>query len=645
MVRRLNDAKGELVGHALFALNVAAITTSLAGVQVANGYVEVFQPVDKSKPVVLAKGGNLADRVGTASLRLKIAGTGWVVGYWAPDVSMAADSAEGIPMWMVAVLLVVIAGTVVAVGLRRRKANKAEALLPEAAAGVGLSEKLAVLSKTGELPPESPDPVAEQSPSAPGDPAEPASDGASPAGSLPKQKVDSSIFRAYDIRGIVGKTLDADVVRSIGRAIGSEAHERGQQTVVVAADGRVSSPELLEALTEGLRAAGRDVINVGPVPTPVLYFSTHYLDTGSGVMVTGSHNPADYNGLKIMLAGDTLSGDDITALHTRIESGDLKSGAGNLQNMEVVDEYIRRVSEDVPVALGNSFKVVVDCGNGIAGAVAPKLIRSLGHDVVELYCEVDGKFPNHHPDPSDPKNLADLIQAVQDNGADLGFAFDGDGDRLGVVDTAGNIIWPDRQMMLFAEDVLQRNPGAEIVFDVKCSSRLTKVIEKLGGQPVMWKTGHSFIKSKLKESGAPLAGEMSGHIFFKERWYGFDDAIYAAARMLEILMGTGKKPTEVFAELPEGFSTPELKINMAEGENLAFMQQLLDGNFFADGEIVTIDGLRVDFPDGWGLVRASNTTPALVVRFEADTAEGLTRIQEQFRSVLLGLEAGLELPF
>ena len=342
-----------------------------------------------------------------------------------------------------------------------------------------------------------------------------------------------SILRAYDVRGIVGETLTPQIVRELGRAIGSEAYDRGQQTLVVGCDGRVSGPELMESLIDGLRSTGRDVIDVGRVPTPVLYFATHYMNTGSGVMVTGSHNPPQYNGLKIMLGGDTLFGDDITALKTRLQGGEIAGGAGSLQSMEVVDEYVRRVSEEIPVALGGALKVVVDCGNGIAGVVAPKLIRALGHDVIELYCEVDGNFPNHHPDPSDPGNLEDLIAAVRDNGADIGFAFDGDGDRLGVVDGTGRILWPDQQMMLFARDVLSRNEGAEIVFDVKCTNRLALVIAKLGGKPVMWKTGHSFIKNKLKESGAPLAGEMSGHIFFQERWYGFDDALYAAARMLE----------------------------------------------------------------------------------------------------------------
>lgn len=455
----------------------------------------------------------------------------------------------------------------------------------------------------------------------------------------------AAIFRAYDIRGIVGKTLTPEIVREIGRAIGTEANERAQQTIVVGRDGRTSGPAIQEALVEGLRAAGRDVIDVGAVPTPVLYFATQHLNTGSGVMVTGSHNPPEYNGLKIMLAGDTLFGEEIRHLRERIVSGELARGDGRLQSMEVVDEYVRRVCEDIPVALGNSFRVVVDCGNGIAGDVAPKLLRALGHDVVELYCEVDGSFPNHHPDPSDPKNLADLVSKVKEEGAEIGFAFDGDGDRLGVVDPKGNIVWADRQMMLFARDVLSRNPGAEIIFDVKCSNRLAKVIQQLGGKPVMWRTGHSFIKSKLKETGAPLAGEMSGHIFFNDRWYGFDDAIYAAARMLEILMGLKRAPVQVFSKLPAGVSTPELRVDVEEGEQAKLVAKLVEAEGFSRGKRSTIDGLRVDYADGWGLVRASNTTPSLVMRFEADDDAALARIEGEFRDALQKVKPGIELPF
>ena len=457
--------------------------------------------------------------------------------------------------------------------------------------------------------------------------------------------VSPSIFRAYDIRGVVGETLSREVVYEIGRAIGSEAAERGQPTIVTGRDGRVSSPELGEALAAGLQAAGRNVIDVGPVPTPVLYFATCHFDTRSGVMVTGSHNPPEYNGLKIVLGGETLFGRHIAALRTRILGGSVHTGSGGYERRDVVEDYVRRIREDLPPAWEHAFKVVLDCGNGIAGAVAPALIRALGHEVIELYCEVDGRFPNHHPDPSQPENLGALIDAVREHEADLGFAYDGDGDRLGVVDAAGNVIWPDRQLMLLAADVLSRHPGAEIVFDVKCSRRLGEFIRARGGIPVMWKTGHSFIKKKLRESNAPLAGEMSGHIFFGERWYGFDDAIYASVRLLEVLMRLGSPPCEVFAGLPGGFSTPEIRVDMAEDRHHVFMENMARGDRFASGEVTRIDGVRVDYADAWGLVRASNTTPSLVLRFEGDTPEALRRVQAEFRDALLALDPDLRLPF
>ncbi|MDD2816226.1 MAG: phosphomannomutase/phosphoglucomutase [Thiotrichaceae bacterium] len=452
-----------------------------------------------------------------------------------------------------------------------------------------------------------------------------------------------SIFRAYDIRGIVGDTLTPEIVTQIGKSIGSEAEARGQKTVVVARDGRLSGPSLIAALTEGLRAAGRDVIDIGMVPTPVLYFATHYLKTGSGVMLTGSHNPPDYNGLKIMLGGDTLSGDAILALKTRIDKAQFVHGAGKVEQQDIAQAYIERVTKDVK--LSRPFKVVVDCGNGVAGVLAPKLIRALGCEVIELFCEIDGKFPNHHPDPSQPKNLEDVIAAVHQHKADLGLAFDGDGDRLGVIDSKGNVIWPDRQMMLYAGDILKRNPGAKIIFDVKCSSHLGNSITQHGGTPVMWKTGHSFIKAKIKESGALLGGEMSGHIFFKERWYGFDDALYTAARLLEILSKDKRPPHEVFMDLPDAVNTPELKLDMREGEHFKFMQRIQDSLRFEDAEISTIDGVRADFCDGWGLVRPSNTTPCLVFRFEADNEDALDYIKDQFRRQLLELDPSLTLPF
>ena len=461
----------------------------------------------------------------------------------------------------------------------------------------------------------------------------------------------AGIFRAYDIRGIVGDTLTAEVVRRIGGAIGAEAHERGVRTLVVGRDGRHSSPELLRALVQGLRERGRDVVDVGQVPTPVLYFAAEHLGTGSGVMVTGSHNPSSYNGLKIMLAGETLHSDAIRDLGRRIEEDDPGPGQdvrgqGGLRHREIVGDYIRRIREEVPAARGSDARrIVIDCGNGVAGGVAPQLFRALGHDVIDLYCDIDGDFPNHHPDPSVPANLEDLIASVRENGADLGLAFDGDGDRLGVVDGAGTVIWPDRQMMLFARDVLADRPGAEIVFDVKCSGLLAEYIAEHGGRPVMWKTGHSLIKSKLKESGAPLAGEMSGHVFFADRWYGFDDALYAAVRLVQILIGLGEPSSRVFAQLPAAKSTPEIRLAVDRGEPSRLIDALLAGDCFAGAKKTTIDGLRVDFADGWGLARASNTEPVLVLRFEGVDDDALERIEEEFRQVLLGVDPALDLPF
>ena len=464
-------------------------------------------------------------------------------------------------------------------------------------------------------------------------------------------RLSARIFRAYDIRGIVGDTLTPEIVRRVGAAIGAEAHHRGVQILVVGRDGRHSSPAMAESLVQGLRGSGRDVVDIGQVPTPVLYFAAEHLETRSGVMVTGSHNPPDYNGLKIMLAGETLHTDAIQDLRRRIEGNDLGSGQaaggrGGLRSREIVGEYIRRIRGEIPAVRGHEARrIVIDCGNGVAGGVAPRLFRALGHDVVDLYCDVDGDFPNHHPDPSVPANLRDLTASVRENEADLGLAFDGDGDRLGVVDGAGTIIWPDRQMMLFAGDVLAERPGAEIIFDVKCSGLLAEHIAKHGGRPVMWQTGHSLIKSRLKQTGAPLAGEMSGHIFFADRWYGFDDAIYAAARLVQILVGLGEPSARVFARLPAARSTPELRIRVGEGEQVRLVEALLAGDRFPGAKKTTIDGLRVDYPDGWGLARASNTEPCLVVRFEGADDAALERITAEFGDVLLRIDPSLDLPF
>ncbi len=454
---------------------------------------------------------------------------------------------------------------------------------------------------------------------------------------------DPSIFKAYDIRGIVDETLTRDTVKQIGQAIGTENQNRGCEVIAVARDGRLSGPSLLDALIEGLTSSGCDVVNIGAVPTGVLYFATHYLKTGSGVMLTGSHNPPDYNGLKIMLNGETLSGKQIKDLYNMIKAGNLKSGEGQVQELDIADDYIEHISSDIQ--LEHEPKVVVDSGNGIAGPIAVELLEEIGCEVIPLNCEVDGHFPNHHPDPSVPENLKDLITTLQNIDADIGIAFDGDGDRLGVVTKAGEIIYPDRLLMLFARDVLTRQPGSSVIFDVKCTGHLPKMIVQSGGMPIMWKTGHSFMKAKLKETEAALAGEMSGHFFFNERWFGFDDGIYSAARLLEILDQDERDPQDVFDELPKGVSTPEIKVEMAEGEHYKFMEKFQNSSHFKDAKVTTIDGIRADFGDGWGLVRCSNTTPCLVIRFDADDEAALKRIKEQFRKQILKIDETLELPF
>jgi len=455
----------------------------------------------------------------------------------------------------------------------------------------------------------------------------------------------SAIFRAYDIRGLVGSSLTHGVVYDIGRALGTETAAQGCKTLVVGRDGRTSSRELSDSLAQGIISTGCNVLDIGMVPTPVLYFVAHHIEGRSGVMVTGSHNPAQYNGLKMVVKGETLAGDRIQQLKACIDNQAYTvDNPGMIErNEKFANEYLGTISEDVH--LGRPMRVVLDCGNGVAGELGPLLLRTLGCEVIELFCEVDGSFPNHHPDPSKPENLKELITSVRHYQADLGLAFDGDGDRLGVVDSNGKIIWPDRQMMLFAKDVLARKPGAEIIYDVKCSRHLGTEITKYGGHPVMWKTGHSFMKAKLKASGAKLAGEMSGHISFNDRWFGFDDALYAAARLIEILSADTRTSAEVFGQLPDSINTPELNVDMNEGENFKLIDDLMSKANFAGGKITTIDGLRVDFPNGWGLVRASNTTPSLVIRFEADTQEALRTIQDQVRQQMAAVKPDLTLPF
>ncbi|MEE8288292.1 MAG: phosphomannomutase/phosphoglucomutase [Nitrosomonadaceae bacterium] len=456
-------------------------------------------------------------------------------------------------------------------------------------------------------------------------------------------KLPHEIFKAYDIRGIVGKTLTTEIINAIGHAIGSEARARGLMSIAIGRDGRLSGMKLTQALAKGLQKSGINVIDVGMVATPMLYLAAHELCNYSGVMVTGSHNPPDYNGLKIVLDGETLAAESIQDLRVRIENNDLVSGNGDYSKKDITEMYLKRITSDI--TLERPMKIIVDCGNGVAGAFAPTLYRRLGCEVIEIFCEVDGTFPNHHPDPSVPENLRDVIHTLNTTDAEIGLAFDGDGDRLGVVTKNGNIIYPDRQLMLFAADVLSRNPGEQIIFDVKCTRNLAPWIERHGGKPIMWKTGHSFIKAKLKETGALLAGEMSGHIFFKERWYGFDDGLYAGARLLELLSRQADS-NSTLNSIPDAINTPELQIRLEEGENYTLIAQLQKTARFDNSErVITVDGLRVEYIDGFGLARSSNTTPVVVLRFEADNKIALKRIQDDFRKVILQAKPDAILPF
>lgn len=457
------------------------------------------------------------------------------------------------------------------------------------------------------------------------------------------RQIDRSVFRAYDIRGIIGEQLDDDAFYSVGRALGCRLHALGRGDIVVARDGRLTSDHLASALMQGLLDSGINVVDLGAAATPVMYYATHVHGIDSGVMVTGSHNPADYNGIKMVLAGTTLADADIQMLHELVVNGEFISGQGEYQTFDIMPAYIKRIVSDM--SLGRPLKVVVDCGNGIAGPVVPQVIRQLGCEVIELYCDVDGRFPNHHPDPTVEANLADLKAAVALHKADIGLAFDGDADRLGVVTNTGEMICPDRLMMLYAREVLTRNQGATIVYDVKCSSHLADVITQAGGVAKMCPTGHSIVKRIMKEEHAALAGEMSGHLFFKDRWYGFDDALYSACRLLEILSALPDSTSEQFSAVPNSVNTPEIKISINDDEKFVFMQRFCQHASFPGAQLITIDGLRVEFSHGWGLVRASNTTPCLVARFEARDMDSLDEIKALFKAQLAVIDGSLVIPF
>jgi phosphomannomutase/phosphoglucomutase len=627
VVGRVTGPDGRLLGHALVGVDPSMVQQVVTVSAPATGYVELRQPVAGAKTVILARHGD-ASLAGGSAISRKIEGTRWLM-YYVPQVAGMGEALplEGIWLWTGLALFVLLAAGALVWALPRRRPS-----MGDAPAGAPAPSRARTKVEAQPSPREAPAGQSEEV--------------AAPAVPEGEQvQVPRSIFRAYDIRGVVGETLTPDLAEAIGQAIGSEADRLGLRVVCVGRDTRASSEAFSEALCEGLSEAGREVIDLGRVPTPMLNYATHYLETRSGVMVTGSHNPPEYNGFKVVLGGEALSGDALLALRARIESGELVTGMGVVRAMDITAEYIREVTEDIPVALGNPFKLVIDCRNGAAGEAAPRLFRALGHDVVERYCGMSGDFSHHDPDTSQPENLQELVRAVQEEKADLGIAFDGDGDRLAVVDAKGQIIWPDRLLMLYARDVLARNPSTKVVYDIKCSARLGQYIREQGGEPVMWRTGYSLVGAKMKQEGALLAGEMSGHVFIGDRWYGIDDGLYAAARLLEILRDAGGAPADVFAALPQGACTPELRVAMAEGEPQRFMERFAAAAGFAGAEVTMIDGVRADFPKGWGLVRASNTTPTLVMRFEGDDSSALARIQDVFRQALLKVDSGLSLPF
>ena len=619
---------GKVVAFAVIELPFAPFLQTFSRIWISNAHLDLRQGDGRGDQLIAGVGAS-GNSVG--DLGEPIPGSRFRIGKAEPDYFIVTPRS----FWLVALMaMLCLLGGGVSLWLRQVGAAQALATLrrPSKKDGPEVTLAEAIKQKPEAKAPEV---------------AKAAADGPPPRKRASEDvvNVDPSIFRMYDIRGVVGQNLTIGVARAIGRAVGSEARDRGLHEIVIGRDGRLSGPDLVAALIAGLRSTGMDVIDIGGAATPVTYFAAFHLRAGSCISVTGSHNPPDYNGFKIVLGGETLSEGAIQNLYKRIEGERFVEGMGGLQTIDVSQDYISRITDDIQIE--RKLKVVVDCGNGIPGAIAPAVLEGIGCEVIPLYCDVDGTFPNHHPDPSDLHNLQDLIMSVKQVGADLGLAFDGDGDRLGVVTASGEVIFPDRLLMLFAIDILSRNPGATIIYDVKCTGHLQPLILQHGGSPLMWRTGHSLIKAKMKETDAALAGEMSGHFFFGERWYSFDDAIYAAARLLEILASDieQRTPQAIFDTLPKGVSTPELKIPMHEGEHYRFMEAFSRKAKFEGARLTTIDGVRADWSDGWGLVRASNTTPVLVLRFDADNAPVLRRIQDVFRAQLLALDPSLPLPF
>lgn len=660
LAQRILDQDKQLAGVLVVTFSPDIVTKQLFVNDSLNGYAELQQ--GQTNSIILASQGDVTSKQGPASFQRDLAGTHWQIAYW-PEKASAIS-----PPY---ILISSVLGIMILMGLLREATRRyvykvdvatLEQQLLDLSNGemktkytiidtalAGISANIQTLGKTM---------TAATSSNSETTKTETTSERiskkleANKTDNTPELDmledsidIDNSIFKAYDIRGIVGESLDAEVVGILGRAIGSQAQELGESHIVVGRDGRHSSPEFSEALITGILASGCDVTNIGMVATPVLYFAGHHLNISSTVMVTGSHNPANYNGLKIALAGQSIAGDDLLALYRRIDQGNLLRGQGRHYDVDVSNDYLQTITDDIQ--LSHQIKVVIDCGNGVTGHIAPKLFRALGCEVIELYCDIDGDFPHHNPDPSQPDNLQNLMKSVQEHGAELGIAFDGDGDRLGIVDALGNMIFPDRLMVMFAQDVLLRMPGSVIIYDVKSSNLLGEEISRAGGEAIMLQSGHSVIKNKMLEMDAQLAGELSGHIFFKERWYGFDDGIYAASRLLELLCQDplSRTPTEIFAALPNRKTTPEILLAMDAQESRRFITQLQKEGDFSDAQITTIDGLRADYVNGWGLVRASNTMPGLTLRFEGDTEDDLYQIQERFKRQMLQIKPTLTVSF
>ncbi|MGD8931773.1 MAG: phosphomannomutase/phosphoglucomutase [Chromatiales bacterium] len=663
-VREQGD--GEAVGLIQVAFAMDSLQQALGSAPDYVGRLELQQQASESVVLSLAVKGPEELAQETPSGQVKVAGSIWQVAYW-PAGKGWMTLGDGQFFIAVLVLIVLHAGLLWFLTERLRKALKrdqrsivslVEGLLmgrPPKQYQAQVADMQPTLDVLLHQIKEHRMRVAEQQKSASlfsagPQPSAPATVQEAPAGSPPMAAIShesielsASIFRAYDIRGLVGETLTPQVVNLLGQSIGSEIFEKGLQRVVVARDGRESSESLHNALIAGLQSSGRDVIDVGLVPTPLLYFAARELQGDCGVMVTGSHNARQYNGLKIVVQNESLTPEGIQELRRRIDAGQLLQGSGSFDSQEIVPEYIERIVSDIRLA--RPMKVVIDCGNGVASVVAPELYRQMGCEVIELFCEVDGRFPNHHPDPCQPQNMQALQRAVVEHQADIGFAFDGDGDRIGVVDSEGKLIWPDRLLMYLAIDILTREPGGDIIYDVKCTRHLANVVLSNGGRPLMWKSGHSMLKAKMQETHALLAGEFSGHIIFSERWYGFDDGLYAGARLLEILALDYRSSAEAFAELPESVTTPEYSLPLQEGESSKIMQALNQLPDLPGARSIKIDGLRLEFEQGWGLVRASNTAPALLFRFEADDETGLQQVQGVFRDLMAKVAPGLKPPF